>query len=114
MRTLYARCGSLYAYLVRCEALTIRKLATAVGTKPMTTYRHVASKEEIVDGMVERVFAEIERPPADGDWLDGLRRRCVSAKAALNRRPWAAPRSSSASDASSTPWPRSPTASGYR
>jgi AcrR family transcriptional regulator len=73
------------------EALTIRKLAAAMGTKPMTIYRHIPSKEEIVDGMVDRVFAEIERPPPDGDWLLALRQRCVSARAVLNRHPWAAP-----------------------
>lgn len=73
------------------EALTIRKLATAMGTKPMTIYRHVPSKEAIVDGMVDSVFAEIERPPTDGDWLGALRRRCVSARSVLNRHPWAAP-----------------------
>jgi AcrR family transcriptional regulator len=44
------------------DALTIRKLATAMGTKPMSIYRHVPSKDEIVDGMADRVFAEIERP----------------------------------------------------
>ena len=76
---------------VGIDALTIRRLATALGTKPMSIYRHVPSKEQIIDGMVERVFAEIERPPADGDWIDALRRRCLSAKAALNRHPWAAP-----------------------
>ncbi len=76
---------------VGIEALTIRKLATALDTKPMSIYRHVASKEDIIDGMVERVFAEIQRPPTDHDWLDGLRQRCVSAKIALNRHPWAAP-----------------------
>lgn len=76
---------------VGIEALTIRRLATALGTKPMSIYRHVPSKEQIIDGMVERVFAEIERPAADGDWIDALRRRCLSAKVALNRHPWAAP-----------------------
>lgn len=76
---------------VGIEALTIRKLATAMGTKPMTIYRHVPSKEEIVDGIVDRVFAEIERPSTDGDWLGAVRKRCVSARAVLNRHPWAAP-----------------------
>lgn len=73
------------------EALTIRKLATAMDTKPMSIYRHVPSKEEIVDGMVDRVFAEIERPSTEGDWLAAVRQRCVSARAVLNRHPWAAP-----------------------
>jgi AcrR family transcriptional regulator len=46
------------------EAPTIRELATAMGAKPMSIYRHAASKEENVDGMVDKVFAEIERPGA--------------------------------------------------
>ena len=73
------------------EALTIRKLANALGTTPMTIYYYVSSKEEIVDGMVERVFAEIEKPSTEGDWLAALRQRCISARAVLNRHRWAAP-----------------------
>ena len=73
------------------EALTIRKLANALGTKPMTIYYYVSSKEEIVDGMVERVFAEIEKPSTEGDWFAALRQRCISARAVLNRHRWAAP-----------------------
>ena len=73
------------------EALTIRKLANALGTKPMTIYYYVSSKEEIVDGMVERVFAEIEKPSTEGVWLAALRQRCISARAMLNRHRWAAP-----------------------
>jgi AcrR family transcriptional regulator len=76
---------------VGIEALTIRKLATAMGTKPMSIYRHLPSKESIIDGMVDRVFAEIERPSTDGDWLGELRRRCVSARAVLNKHRWAGP-----------------------
>jgi AcrR family transcriptional regulator len=72
-------------------AFTIRKLAEALETKPMTIYHHVPGKEAILDGMVDRVFAEIERPPPDVDWKEGIRRRCVSARQALARHPWAAP-----------------------
>ena len=73
------------------EALTIRKLATALGTKPMTIYHYVSSKEEIIDGMVERVFSEIEKPAPEGEWLAALRQRCVSARSVLTRHRWAAP-----------------------
>lgn len=73
------------------EALTIRKLATALGTKPMTIYHYVSSKEEIVDGMVERVFSEIDKPLQEGDWMAALRHRCMSAREVLNRHRWAAP-----------------------
>ena len=73
------------------EALTIRKLAAALGVKPMTIYHHVASKDEILDGMVERVFSEIELPPAETDWRTAIRARCISARQVLNRHPWAPP-----------------------
>lgn len=73
------------------EALTIRNLADRLGVGAMTIYHHVPSKEEIIDGMVEVVFAEIEKPPADLDWKAAMRRRCISARQVLNRHPWAAP-----------------------
>ena len=73
------------------EALTIRKLATALGVKPMTIYHHVANKESILDGMVDMVFAEIDLPPGDAGWKAAIRHRCKSARAVLNRHPWAPP-----------------------
>ncbi len=73
------------------EAFTIRKLADALDTKPMTIYHHIPSKEAIIDGLVDRVFAEIERPPLDIHWQEAIRQRCVSAREALRRHPWAAP-----------------------
>lgn len=73
------------------ERFTIRRLAERLETKPMSIYHHVASKEEIVDGMVERVFDEIELPPEDMEWQGAIRRRCLSARAVLRRHPWAPP-----------------------
>ena len=73
------------------DALTIRKLADRLGVAAMTIYHHVPSKEEIVDGMVEIVFSEIEKPPAGVDWKTAMRRRCISAREVLRRHPWAAP-----------------------
>lgn len=80
-------------------ALTIRSLAEELGVKPMAVYHHVASKEEILDGIVDLVFSQIEaeieagteRPmPADG-WREQLRRRASSARDVLRRHPWAVP-----------------------
>lgn len=73
------------------EAFTIRKLAAALDTKPMSIYHHVPSKEAILDGMVDRVFAEIARPPAGLDWKPAIRRRCESAREVLARHRWATP-----------------------
>ena len=72
------------------EPLTIRKLADHLGVKPMTIYHHVANKEEIIDGMIDAVFAEIEVPPPETPWREAMRRRAASARAALRRHPWAA------------------------
>ncbi len=73
------------------EHFTIRKLADALETKPMTIYHHVPSKEAIIDGLVDRVFAEFERPLSDLGWQVAMRHRCISARAALRRHPWATP-----------------------
>ena len=73
------------------ESLTIRKLADKLGVGAMTIYHHVPSKEEIIDGMVEIVFGEIEKPPTGVDWKTAMRQRCISARQVLNRHQWAAP-----------------------
>ncbi len=73
------------------EAFTIRRLADELGVKPMTIYHHVPNKEAIIDGMVDRVFAEIDLPPHDQHWKTAMRHRCVSARQVLLRHPWAPP-----------------------
>lgn len=73
------------------EPLTIRRLADALGSKPMTLYSYVANKDAILDGMIDVVFAEIDLPPTDLPWRPALRHRCVSARAVLRRHPWAVP-----------------------
>lgn len=73
------------------DALTMRKLADAIGTAPMTIYYYVSSKDLLIDEMVDRVFSEIEIPPMDQEWKPALRSRCQSARGVLNRHFWAAP-----------------------
>ncbi len=70
-------------------SLTIRSLAQELGVKPMSVYHHVAGKEEILDGLVDLVFAEIALPSVDGDWREELTRRADSARAVLGRHRWA-------------------------
>lgn len=73
------------------DALTIRKLATALGVKPMTIYHYVPNKEAIIDGMVDMVFSEIDLPQIDIDWKSAVRLRSASARAVLATHPWAVP-----------------------
>lgn len=71
--------------------LTIRRLAQALDVKPMTIYHHVPSKEAIIDGMVDLVFAEIDLPPTDLDWRAAIRVRSQSMRHVLASHPWASP-----------------------
>lgn len=73
------------------SALTMRALADELGVKPMALYHHVANKDEILDGIVDAVFAEIDLPSPGVDWRPALRARAMSARAALGRHPWATP-----------------------
>jgi Tetracyclin repressor-like, C-terminal domain len=55
----------------------------------MSLYNHVGSKTDLLDGMVDLVFAEIEPPPSGGDWKAAMRARAVSTREALGRHRWA-------------------------
>ena len=69
--------------------LTMRKLAKELGVEAMSLYNHVANKDDLLDGMVDIVFGEIEAPAAGGDWKAELRKRAVSTREALERHRWA-------------------------
>src|SRR3712207_3287105 len=69
--------------------LTMRSLAKELGVEAMPLYNHVANKGDLLDGMIDLVFGEIEPPSPDGDWKVELRKRAVSTRAALRRHPWA-------------------------
>lgn len=69
--------------------LTIRSLATQLDVKPMSVYHYVANKNEILDGIVDLVFAEIELPSPEGEWRAEITKRAHSARAVLRRHPWA-------------------------
>ena len=71
------------------EALTMRKLAKELGVEAMSLYNHVANKDDILDGIVEIVFGEIEPPPIGADWKTAMRQRAISTREALSRHRWA-------------------------
>ena len=57
------------------DTLTMRRLGDAVGVEAMSLYNHVANKDDLLDGMIDLVFAEIELPSSDEDWRSAMRRR---------------------------------------
>ncbi|MEO6509932.1 MAG: TetR/AcrR family transcriptional regulator [Nocardioides sp.] len=71
------------------SGLTIRSLAMELGAKPMSVYYYVASKDELLDALVDEVFGGVELPDPQGDWREEMRRRARSARTRLRRHRWA-------------------------
>lgn len=71
------------------EALSMRKLALHLNVVPMALYKHVANKEELLDGMVEVIVREIDPPLEGSPWRETVRHRVLAARRALQRYPWA-------------------------
>lgn len=71
------------------DALSMRRLGRELGAGAMSLYHHVGNKEELLDGMVDLVFAEIHLPESGGRWQAAMRARAVSAREVLARHPWA-------------------------
>jgi AcrR family transcriptional regulator len=71
------------------DAVSMRKLAQVLGVVPMALYKHVANKDELLDGMVDVVVEEIDAPAGGAGWRSAVRHRILSARAALLRHPWA-------------------------
>jgi AcrR family transcriptional regulator len=71
------------------ESLSMRRLAQELGVEAMSLYHHVARKDDMLDGMLDMVFYEFERPAVEGDWQSAIRKSAISAHRALLRHPWA-------------------------
>jgi AcrR family transcriptional regulator len=71
------------------ESLTMRRLGQDLGVEAMSLYNHVAGKDDILDGIADLVFSEIDLPSALADWKPAMRLRAISAREALVRHPWA-------------------------
>ncbi len=78
------------------EALTMRRLAEELGAEAMSLYYHVASKEDLLDGIANAVVAEIndvvgaiDAPSAGASWKAAVRRRILSAREVMLRHRWA-------------------------
>src|SRR5467141_2039931 len=70
-------------------SLSMRKLGHSLGVEAMSLYNHVANKGDLLDGMVDFVFSEIDLPAGGADWKTSMRERAVSIRQALARHHWA-------------------------
>jgi len=71
------------------DGLSMRELAQRLGVVPMALYKHVANKDDLLDGMVDTVWAEVEAPSPELGWREAMRRRSISLRDALMRHRWA-------------------------
>jgi len=71
------------------ESLSMRRIAQELGVVAMALYKHVANKDELLDGMIDAVIGEIDPPIEGADWKTAMRERILSARRALLRHPWA-------------------------
>jgi TetR/AcrR family transcriptional regulator, tetracycline repressor protein len=73
------------------EGLTIRRLAADLGVTPMALYWHFRSKEELLAGLAEQVWSEIDTDlDSSADWVDQLHTLLASLVQVLRRHPSAA------------------------
>ncbi|GAA3052508.1 TetR/AcrR family transcriptional regulator C-terminal domain-containing protein [Pseudonocardia yunnanensis] len=69
--------------------VSMRAIAARLGVQAMSLYNHVSSREDVLDGMVDSVFGEIDLPASTTDWREAMRDRAASVRAALQRHHWA-------------------------
>jgi AcrR family transcriptional regulator len=70
------------------DGLSMRRLAEELDAAPMALYRHVANKDDLLDGMIDVVFAELDFPTEAG-WRTAMRERALGMRRALLRHRWA-------------------------
>jgi AcrR family transcriptional regulator len=94
-RVLAAAVGVADAHGV--DGLTMKAVGDALDVEAMALYRHVANKDELLDGLVRTVLDEVLAATADlepavppgADWRGVLRARILRARSVLLRHPWA-------------------------
>lgn len=70
-------------------SLSMRKLGQELGVEAMALYYHFANKDEVIDGIVDIVFSEIELPTDGTGWKAAMRQRAISMRDVLLRHRWA-------------------------
>jgi AcrR family transcriptional regulator len=71
------------------EAVSMRRLARELGVEAASLYHHVRGKDEILDGLVEVVAAEVELAVPTADWRPAIGQRARNTRSVLRQHPWA-------------------------
>lgn len=68
--------------------LSMRRLGEALGVEAMSLYHHVTNKDDLLDAMVDHLYAQVTVPGGD-DWRAAIRQRMFDLRAVLLRHRWA-------------------------
>ncbi len=71
------------------QAVSMRRIGKQLGVEGMALYNHVRDKDDILDGIVERVLTDIPLPSTGEDWRESMRARAEAARSVFLRHPWA-------------------------
>jgi AcrR family transcriptional regulator len=71
------------------DGLSMRRLGQELGVEAMALYRHVRDKDDLLDGIIEVVVGQIDRPKPVKDWTTSIRRQVMAARRVMLRHPWA-------------------------
>ena len=72
------------------DAVSMGRVAAELGAAPMSLYRHVSAKEELLTLMVDAAWGDAPDPPGPGEgWRSGLSRWAWAMRASAQRHPWA-------------------------
>jgi AcrR family transcriptional regulator len=71
------------------ENLSMRRLGESLGVEAMSLYHHVRNKSDLLGGMLDIVYSEVELPASGGDWRSAMRRSSISFHHVLLRHLWA-------------------------
>jgi AcrR family transcriptional regulator len=72
-------------------ALSMHKLGAALGVRAMSLYKYVDGKDDLLDGIVELLWIEIQADPPAADWREAVRQLAGSLRDLVHRHPHAAP-----------------------
>ena len=73
------------------DAVSLRRVADRLGVTPMALYRHVEGKDDLLDGMADELYAELDLSGHGGDWWDALARLARSTRSVVLAHPWSVP-----------------------
>src|SRR5215831_4410786 len=70
------------------QAVSIRRVAAVMRTRPMGLYSRIARKDDLLDLMLDQVLGEVLVDQLPGDWRQALRAIAQHTRATARRHPW--------------------------